>query len=158
MIDDGIFYGNIPEGGCDSYIQIIEQKNLRIKNSKIKNIRGMIKMEIPQELVEKVYQIVEKVKATGKIKKGTNEVTKASEKATASLVVIAKDVNPKEIVMHLPVLCKEKGIVCVEVPSKEELGVAAGLAVSTVAVAIVNEGDAKKEIADLKEKIKALGN
>ncbi|MBN1157703.1 50S ribosomal protein L7ae [Candidatus Woesearchaeota archaeon] len=93
---------------------------------------------------EKVFEAIELAKTTGKIKKGTNEVTKAIEKGTAKLVVIAKDISPPEITMHIPLLCKEKGISCVEVGSKEELGAAAGLDVPTGAVAIVQEGEAKK--------------
>jgi len=56
-----------------------------------------------------VYGIVEKARKTGKIEKGTNEVTKAIELGTAKLVVYASDVDPKEIVMHLPLLCKREG-------------------------------------------------
>jgi large subunit ribosomal protein L7Ae len=96
-----------------------------------------------KELVEKVYQAIEAAKGSGKVKKGVNEVTKAIEKGTAKLVAYAGDVNPPEIVMHLPLLCKEKGIPCVKVGGKEELGAAAGLTVSTVSVAIMQEGDAK---------------
>jgi large subunit ribosomal protein L7Ae len=92
---------------------------------------------------EKAYQIVEIAKKSGKLKKGTNEVTKAIEKGQAKLVVIAGDVSPKEITMHLPMMCKDKGIPCVEVPSREELGAAAGLGLGTVAVAITDAGDAK---------------
>ena len=62
-----------------------------------------------------VYTIIEKVKKTGKLEKGTNEVTKAIERGTAKLIVYASDVDPKEIVQHLPVLCKEKKILCKEV-------------------------------------------
>ncbi len=94
----------------------------------------------------KVYEAIEVAKATGKLKKGTNEVTKAIERGAAKLVIIAKDVTPKEVVMHLPLLAKEKNIPCVEVPSKEELGAAAGLDVGTSAIAIVQEGDAKELI------------
>ncbi|MBN2454677.1 50S ribosomal protein L7ae [Candidatus Woesearchaeota archaeon] len=106
-----------------------------------------------KELNEKVLQAVEAAKATGKIKKGTNEVTKAVERGTAKLVVITKDVSPPEITMHLPLLAQEKGIPCVTVPSKEELGAAAGLSVPAVSIAITVEGDAKdliKQIAEAK--------
>ncbi len=97
---------------------------------------------------EKVFEAIELAKTTGKIKKGTNEVTKAIEKGTAKLVVIARDISPPEITMHIPLLCKEKGISCVEVGSKEELGAAAGLDVPTGAVAIVQEGEAKKIVKE----------
>ena len=36
--------------------------------------------EVPKELVDKVYEAIEVAKATGKIKKGTNEATKVIEK------------------------------------------------------------------------------
>jgi len=92
-----------------------------------------------------VYDIVEKARKTGKIEKGTNEVTKAVERGTAKLVVVAADVEPKEIVQHLPVLCKEKGIKYEEADSKEKLGVAVGLNVPCASIAIIDVGDAKVE-------------
>lgn len=97
-----------------------------------------------------VYKIVEKAKRTGKIEKGTNEVTKAIERGTAKLVVYAADVEPKEIVMHLPVLCKEKKIPCLEADSKEKLGVAVGLSVKASSIAVIDAGEADKDIASLK--------
>lgn len=100
------------------------------------------------------YSIVEKAKKTGKVDKGTNEVTKAVEMGVAKLVLYAKDVEPKEIVMHIPVLCKEKNIPCYEVDSKQKLGIAVGINVNTSAVAIVNAGEADKEINQLKAKSK----
>ena len=88
--------------------------------------------------MESGYELVELAKKSGEIRKGTNEVTKAIEKGKAKLVVYAKDVSPPEITMHLPLLCKEKGVQCVEVDSKEELGAAAGMPLATGAVAILD--------------------
>ena len=99
--------------------------------------------------MEKVYHAIEIAFKTGKIRKGTNEVTKAIEKGTAKLVAYAADISPKEITMHLPLLCKDKGIPCFEVPSKEELGAAAGLGLPTAAVAIVEPGEAADAIKNL---------
>ncbi len=110
--------------------------------------------EVPKEVSEKVYEAIEVAKKSGKLRKGTNEVTKSVEKGQAILVAIAKDASPPEIVMHLPVLCKEKGIPCVEVPTKEELGVSAGIGVPTASVAIVKEGDAKNLIKEIKANLK----
>lgn len=91
------------------------------------------------------YEIVEKVRKTGKLKKGVNEVTKAIERGEAKFVVIAKNVNPPEIVQHIPILCKEKNIPFEEVDSKEKLGAAAGINVSCSTVAVIDFGEAKKE-------------
>jgi len=106
------------------------------------------------ELTDKVYEAIETAKATGKLKKGTNEVTKVIEKQEAKLVVTAKDVSPPEITMHIPLLCEEKGIPHAEVPSKEELGAAAGIEKPTASVAIVQEGEAKSIIKEITANLK----
>ena len=98
-----------------------------------------------------IYSIIEKARKTGKIEKGTNEVTKAIERGTAKLVVYAVDVEPKEIVQHIPVLCKEKNILCKEADSKKKLGIAAGLPVGASSIAVISTGDAEAEINSLKK-------
>ncbi|MBI4448494.1 50S ribosomal protein L7ae [Candidatus Woesearchaeota archaeon] len=100
--------------------------------------------------LESAMEAIELAKNSGKIKSGSNETTKALERGTAKMVAIAKDVNPPEIVMHIPLLAKEKGVPCAEIPTKEELGNLAGLEVGTSAIAIVEEGEAKKIIKDMK--------
>jgi len=109
--------------------------------------------ELSEEIIDKVYEAVEIARTTGKIKKGINELTKAVEKGTAKLAVVAKDVSPPEITMHIPILSKEKEITCVEVPSKDTLGAAAGIGIGTAGVAIVQEGDAKKLIGEISKSI-----
>lgn len=89
------------------------------------------------------YARIELARKLGRIEKGTNEVTKSIERGTAKLVVYAKDINPKEIVQHLPILCKDKGIEYAEVDSKQKLGVAAGLNVPCSSVAVIDFGEKK---------------
>ena len=107
------------------------------------------------ELSNKALEAVELARTTGKLKKGTNEVTKSIERGTAKLVVIAKDVSPPEITMHLPLLGKEKGVPVIEVPSKEELGAAAGLSVPAVSIAVLAEGEARAIIKEIAEEVKS---
>ncbi|MEK6936226.1 MAG: ribosomal L7Ae/L30e/S12e/Gadd45 family protein [Nanoarchaeota archaeon] len=94
-----------------------------------------------------IYELIEKARKTGKIEKGTNEVTKAIERGTAKLVAYGADVEPKEIVQHLPILCKEKNIPCIEADKKEKLGISVGLGVSCASVAIIELGDAQSDFA-----------
>jgi large subunit ribosomal protein L7Ae len=110
--------------------------------------------EVSKEIIDKVLEAIEVAKATGKIKKGTNEVTKAIERGTAKLVAVAKDISPPEVVMHIPLLAKEKGIPCVQVPNKEDLGSSAGIDVPTASVAITSEGEAKALIKEIAEQVK----
>ncbi|MBN2202804.1 MAG: 50S ribosomal protein L7ae [Candidatus Aenigmarchaeota archaeon] len=99
----------------------------------------------------KALHIVEIAKNTGKVRIGTNEATKAIERGIAKLIVIADDVQPKEVVMHLEPLCNEKKIPFLHVKSKLELGRAAGIDVSTAAIAVAEAGDAKSDIEALKK-------
>ena len=90
-----------------------------------------------------VYDIVEKAAKSGKVDKGVNEVTKAIERGVAKLVVVASDVEPKELVQHLPILAKEKGIKLAEADSREKLGISVGINRPTAAVAVIEIGEAK---------------
>jgi large subunit ribosomal protein L7Ae len=96
-----------------------------------------------------IYKIIEKARKTGKIEKGTNEVTKAIERGTAKLVVYATDVEPKEIVQHIPILCKEKKILCKEADSRQKLGIAVGISVPASSVVVINAGEAESDIKAL---------
>jgi len=114
------------------------------------------KFEVPKGLVDAVFQVLEEAKRSGKIRKGTNETTKSVERAEAKLVVIAEDVSPPEIIMHIPMLCEEKEIPFVFVPKKSELGAAAGLPVGSSAIAVVNAGEAVRQLKDVVKQIETL--
>jgi len=118
--------------------------------------KSYVKFSVPKELSDKVLQAVEMAKNTGKIKKGTNETTKAVERGLAKLVIIAEDVDPEEIVMHLPALCEEKKIPYIYVPSKQELGRAAGIDVASASACIIEPGEAKELVREIIEKIPEL--
>ncbi|BCU71320.1 50S ribosomal protein L7Ae [Stygiolobus caldivivus] len=115
-----------------------------------------VKFEVPQDLAEKVLEAVKKARETGKVKKGTNETTKAIERGQAKLVVIAEDVQPEEIVAHLPLLCEEKKIPYVYVPSKKSLGEACNLQVAAAAAAIIDPGEAKEMVDEIIKRVEGL--
>ncbi len=115
-----------------------------------------VRFEVPSDLADKAYEAVSKARETGKIKKGTNETTKAVERGLARLVIIAEDVDPPEIVAHLPVLCDEKKIPYVYVPSKKKLGEAAGIEVQAASAAILEPGEAEPLVREIIEKVKEL--
>jgi len=115
-----------------------------------------VRFVVPPELAEKAYQALSIARETGKIRKGTNETTKAVERGQAVLVLIAEDVDPPEIVAHLPLLCEEKNIPYVYVPSKERLGKAAGINVQAAAAAILEPGDAKQLVEEIIKEVNEI--
>jgi large subunit ribosomal protein L7Ae len=112
--------------------------------------------DVPEDLAEEIYKVVSKAKGSGKVKKGTNETTKAIERGNAKLVVIATDVDPPEIVAYLPLLCDSKKIPFIYVPSKKKLGESVGIEVGAASVAIVESGEAENDIKKIVDKIKEL--
>ncbi|MGC8568635.1 MAG: 50S ribosomal protein L7Ae [Nitrososphaeria archaeon] len=115
-----------------------------------------VKFDTPEELAKAALDAVRQAKETGKIRKGTNEVTKAVERGEAKLVIIAEDVDPPEIVMHLPLICTERKIPYLYVKSKKELGAAAGLQVQAASVAIVDPGQAKPLVDQIVSQLSKL--
>ena len=115
-----------------------------------------IRFKTSKELQDLAYELVERARDNGKISKGTNEATKQVERGQAKLVVMAEDVTPEEILVHMPVLCEEKKIPYTYVPSKQELGTAAGIGVPTAAVAVVNPGKDKEKIDSIVKKIETV--
>ncbi len=102
-----------------------------------------VKFETPKELAEAAYEAVRQAKQTGKVKKGTNETTKAIERGTAKLVVVSEDVEPPEVVAHLPLLCAERKVPYLYVASKQQLGASMGMDVPSAACAITEAGEAQ---------------
>ena len=109
----------------------------------------------PEELAKEALKLLEDIRNTGgQIKKGVNETTKAVERGQAKLVYIALDVSPPEIVFHLPPLCDERDIPYLFVPSKEELGKAAGIERPASSAAVVDPGEKSEELNKIIQKIK----
>jgi len=71
-------------------------------------------------------------------------------------VLIAEDVDPPEVVAHLPLLCEEKKVPYLYVPSKKRLGEAAGIEVSAASACIVEPGEAKADLDQLTSKFQEL--
>ena len=115
-----------------------------------------VKIEIPKEVADAAYEALQIANQTGSVRKGTNETTKAVERGQAKLVVIAEDVDPPEVVAHLPLLCEERKIPYIFVPSKRKLGTSSGIDVPAAAACISQVGDAVALIKEISRRIEEL--
>ena len=101
-----------------------------------------IAYETPQDVQEQVYEMVKALGKDGRgaLKRGANEVTKAAERGTAQMVVMAENVNPGELLAHIPMICKEKEIPFIYVEDQAYLAEAAGMPTGTrtAAIAVVD--------------------
>jgi len=112
-----------------------------------------VKYEVPKEIVDAAYEALTIASKSGVVRKGTNEATKAVERSQAKLIVIAEDVDPPEVVAHLPLLCEERKIPYVFVPNKDKLGNAIGIDVPCAAACILKEGEAAGLIKEIVTRI-----
>ena len=108
-----------------------------------------VKFETPADLVSPILEAVRVAAQTGKVRKGTNEATKAIERGISKLIIIAEDVEPPEVVAHLPLICEEQNAAYAFVPDKQELGKALGIDVTSAAAAILDSGDAQHIIDEV---------
>jgi len=76
------------------------------------------------------------------VKCGIQRITRLVEQQRAKLVLIANDVDPIELVIYLPALCKKQGVPYCIIKSKAALGRIVGLKTATcLAFTTVNEAD-----------------
>ena len=78
-------------------------------------------------------------------------VTKALNRGICEVAILAADCEPLAILLHIPLLCEDKGIPYVYVPSKAQLGRACGVSRSVIAACINSN-----EMSELAGQIKAL--
>ena len=118
-----------------------------------------VRFETPEEVSDKIYDMLQ-ANSNGRLKKGSNEVTKTAERGTAQFIVLAVDVNPPELLAHVPLICAEKGIPFGYVPSQEflakEAGMPGGVKTASLAFLEVSKGAQEKfqSIQAAYEKIK----
>ena len=115
--------------------------------------KSYVKFETPKDVQAKALEAITVAADTGRIRKGANEATKSIESGNATLVIIAEDVDPEEVVMHLPMICTEKNIAYCYVATKKELGTAAGLPVTCAAISIEKPGNAAELVKSVQEKV-----
>ena len=85
-----------------------------------------VKWETPAEASEKIYEMIQS-NGNGRIKKGRHEVKSRRKRGTAKFIVLAEDVNPPELLAHIPLICEEKSIPFGYVPSQEFLAKECGM-------------------------------
>ncbi|RSH88543.1 RNA binding protein snu13 [Apiotrichum porosum] len=105
------------------------------------------------QLTNQILDVVQQASHYKQLKKGANEATKTLNRGISEIIVMAGDVEPIEIVLHLPLLCEDKNVPYVFVPSKTALGRACGVSRPVIAVSITTN-----EARELSSQIQALKN
>jgi len=109
-------------------------------------------------LTQEILDIVQQATHYRMLKKGANEATKTLNRGISEIIILAADTSPLAILLHLPLLCEDKNVPYVYVPSKTALGRATGVSRAVIAASITtNEAsDLQPQIRALKDKVERL--
>lgn len=109
------------------------------------------------DLLKEVLDIVQQATNQKQVRKGANEATKTLNRGKSELIVMAGDAVPIEILLNLPLLCEDKNVPYIFVPSKVALGRACGVSRAVIACSIVKtEGSPiARQIQAVKDKIES---
>lgn len=121
-------------------------------------------------LTNQILDLVQQASHYKQLKKGANEATKTLNRGICEFIIMAADVQPLEIVLHLPLLCEDK-VRCVRrrsanpqnvpyvfVPSKIALGRACGVSRPVVSASVTtNEArELQSQIQTIKLAVRGL--
>lgn len=110
------------------------------------------------DLTVAILDLVQQATNYKQLKKGANEATKTLNRGIADLIIMAADTEPLEILLHLPLLCEDKNVAYVFVPSKVALGRACGVSRPVVSCSILSNeaSQLSAQIQNIKRKIEEL--
>ncbi|KIM27916.1 hypothetical protein M408DRAFT_161211 [Serendipita vermifera MAFF 305830] len=104
-------------------------------------------------LVDKILDLVQQASNYKQLKKGANEATKTLNRGIAEFIVLTADTEPIEILMHLPLLCEDKNVPYIFVPSKAALGRACNVTRPVIAASVTTS-----EAQELASQIRTIKN
>jgi len=110
------------------------------------------------QLTVTLLDLVQQANNYKQLKKGANEATKTLNRGISELIIMAADTEPLAILLHLPLLCEDKNVGYVFVPSKQALGRACGVSRAVIAASIITSDTSqlKSQIATVKSAIEKL--
>jgi H/ACA ribonucleoprotein complex subunit 2 len=98
---------------------------------------------------KKVHKLVKKASSAKVVRRGVKEVVKALRKGETGFCIIAGDISPIDVISHLPIMCEDRNVPYIYVPSKHDLGTAASTKRPTSCVLISPKSDfSERELYD----------
>jgi H/ACA ribonucleoprotein complex subunit 2 len=98
---------------------------------------------------KKVHKLVKKASSAKVVRRGVKEVVKALRKGEKGFCIIAGDISPIDVISHLPIMCEDRNVPYIYVPSKHDLGTAASTKRPTSCVLISPKSDfSERELYD----------
>ncbi|KAM9788402.1 H/ACA ribonucleoprotein complex subunit 2-like protein [Neosynchiropus ocellatus] len=135
----------------------IEEDEIEIKEESVSAPLNQISDPLaPRKLSKKLYKCVKKAAKVKNIRRGVKEVQKFINKGERGVVVLAGDTLPIDVYCHLPVMCEDRNLPYVYVPSKVDLGSSAGSKRPTCVILIKPHPDYQEAYDECVDQVTAL--
>ncbi|XP_053432560.1 H/ACA ribonucleoprotein complex subunit 2-like [Nycticebus coucang] len=90
-----------------------------------------------RRLTGKLYKCIKIAVKQKQIRRGVKEVQKFANKGEKGIMVWAGDTLHIDVYCHLPVMCEDRNLPCIYIPSKTDLGAAAGSKCPTCVIMVM---------------------
>lgn len=102
------------------------------------------------DLAKELFGLIALAVKANAVRRGVKEATKFLRKGEKGIMVFAGDVEPLDVMSHMPILCEDSEVPYVFVKSREELGLNAGLKRPTACILIKDHASYAAQFAKLK--------
>jgi len=135
-----------------------QQFQVRFQTCSMAEVRGKAWPLADEILTNSILDLVQQAGQYKQLKKGANEATKTLNRGVAEFIILTADTEPLEILLHLPLLCEEKNVPYVFIPSKAALGRACNVSRPVIAASVTTSEarELQSQIRNIKVAIEKL--
>ncbi|XP_019390902.1 PREDICTED: H/ACA ribonucleoprotein complex subunit 2 [Crocodylus porosus] len=128
----------------------------RTYREQLVNLNPIAQPLAPRKLTRKLYKCIKKAAKHKQIRRGVKEVQKFINKGEKGIVVLAGDTLPIEVYCHIPIMCEDRSLPYAYIPSKTDLGTAAGSKRPTCVIMIKPNEEYEEAYGECLEEVTAL--
>ncbi|XP_060621661.1 H/ACA ribonucleoprotein complex subunit 2 [Anolis sagrei] len=122
----------------------------------VENVNAIARPLASRKLTRKLYKCIKKASKVKQIRRGVKEVQKFINKGEKGITVLAGDTLPIDVYCHIPIMCEDRNLPYVYIPSKTDLGAAAGSKRPTCVILIKSHEEYQEAYDECFEEVEAL--
>ncbi|XP_003217638.1 H/ACA ribonucleoprotein complex subunit 2 [Anolis carolinensis] len=122
----------------------------------VENVNTIAQPLASRKLTRKLYKCIKKASKVKQIRRGVKEVQKFINKGEKGITVLAGDTLPIDVYCHIPIMCEDRNLPYVYIPSKTDLGAAAGSKRPTCVILFKAHEEYQEAYDECLEEVEAL--
>ncbi|XP_068133136.1 H/ACA ribonucleoprotein complex subunit 2 [Hyperolius riggenbachi] len=144
------------EEAAETTVEIKQEPPERTYEEMVATLNPIAQPLAGRKLTKRLYKCIKKAVKHKNIRRGVKEVQKFLNKGEKGIVVLAGDTLPIEVYCHVPIMCEDRGIPYAYIPSKSDLGAAAGSKRPTCVILVKPNAEYEDAYNDCVEDVQTL--